>query len=464
MYKGNLTSSIRRIKTNYHRCYLHQYSQNYNYHRHYYYCRFIHQSSRLLNDKNSNDNNNNKSSITIGINNSKQLLNEQSSEKSSNSSKGKLTGSKSRKKSTQKKDQTEGENNINSQTTTGGKEGEANGNKIDESKETTNATNNDSHEGESTRANHDNLNPVDFNVEFESHGQTNPVESETTEATPTPSTTSTTETSSTPDTDSTTDATTSTNTNSTTVTTKEQLQQQEDDEDNNGDNYLTTIFEKMEPYMDTYQVYKQLTDSGFTSDQADEVIRLLIVQLNSKLSKLTHKYSHLYELENEKYLFESAQQELRVDITRSREQHINELLNLIQNLERDYNIIQDELNNDLLQLKTNNEVTINDQKQENTLQSKRIILKIQETNHKITTELNSYMRSEVESLRWNLSRWGLISILVCVFSGCASFYIYKRKANNRSNNPDEFIPLVIYEPSEFDEDDYHTDLDESIVH
>ena len=133
-------------------------------------------------------------------------------------------------------------------------------------------------------------------------------------------------------------------------------------------------------------------------------------------------------------------------------------------MERDFNIISDELNNDFLQLKNNNEVTINDQKQENTLLLKKIMLTIQETNHKIYTELNSALRSEIESLRWHLSRWGLISILVCVFSGCASFYIYKRRAINRSNNPDEFIPLVIYEPSEFDEDDYHTDLDESIVH
>lgn len=245
--------------------------------------------------------------------------------------------------------------------------------------------------------------------------------------------------------------------------TPDRIETPEDDEEYNSEHYLTTIFEKMEPYMDTYEVFKQLADAGFTKEQADEVIRLLIVQLNTKLSKLTHKYSHLYELENEKYLFESAQQELRVDITRSRENHINELINLIQILERDYNVIQDELNNDLLQLKTNNEVTINDQKQENTLQSKRIILKIQETNHKITTELNSNMRSEVESLRWHLSRWGIISILVCVFSGCASFYIFKRRAISRSNNPDEFIPLVIYEPSEFDEDDYHTDLDESVI-
>ncbi|EGV61918.1 hypothetical protein CANTEDRAFT_115372 [Yamadazyma tenuis ATCC 10573] len=230
------------------------------------------------------------------------------------------------------------------------------------------------------------------------------------------------------------------------------------------DEYLTTIFEKMEPYMDTYEVFKQLTDAGFTDKQSEEIISLLIVQLNSKLAKLPTKYSQLYELENEKYLFESAQQELRVDVTRSREAQINASISLINGLERDFNIIQDELNNDVLQLKNNNQVTINDEKQENTLASKKMFLKIQEANHKITTELIGTMRSEIESLRWNLSRWGIISILVCVFSGCASFYIYKRKVNAESHNSDEFIPLVIYEPSEFDEDDYHTDLDENVIH
>ncbi|ODV79781.1 uncharacterized protein CANTADRAFT_48839 [Suhomyces tanzawaensis NRRL Y-17324] len=229
------------------------------------------------------------------------------------------------------------------------------------------------------------------------------------------------------------------------------------------DEFLTTAFDNLEPYMDTYSVYTQLKNSGFTSEQADSIIDLLLVQLNSKLSKLPTKYSQLFELENERYLFESAQQELRVDITRSREQHINELISLINILQRDFHIISDELNSDFIQMKNDSQVAINDQKSENTLLSKRIILKIQETNHKITTELNSAMRSEIESLRWNLSRWGLIAILISVFSGCSLFYAQKAKTAREEHHKNEFVPLVIYEPSEYDEDDYHTDLDKSLI-
>ncbi|KAK6201060.1 uncharacterized protein RJT21DRAFT_120030 [Scheffersomyces amazonensis] len=227
--------------------------------------------------------------------------------------------------------------------------------------------------------------------------------------------------------------------------------------------FLTTIFDDMEPFMDTYQVYEELLQAGFTPSQADEIINLVIVQLNSKLSKLSSKYSQVYELENERYLFESAQQELRVDVTRSREQHINELITLTNVLERDFSIISDELNNDFLQMKNDNQVAINDQKSENTLSSKKIILRIQETNHKITTELNSAMRSEIESLRWNLSRWGLIAILITIFSGCAAFYGQKARHAKHESMNSEFVPLVIYEPSEYDEDDYHTDLDKTVI-
>lgn len=222
--------------------------------------------------------------------------------------------------------------------------------------------------------------------------------------------------------------------------------------------FLTTIFDKMEPYIDTYEAYKQLLKAGFTPAQSDEIINMIIVQLNSKLQKLSTKYSQAYELENEQYLFESAQQELRVDITRNRESHINELINQINVLERDFGIISDDLNNHFIQMKNDIQVAINDQKLENTLMSKKIMLRIQETNHKITTELNMAMRSEIESLRWHLSRWGLIAILVSVFSTCASYYVYK-KQNETKLNKNEFVPLVIYEPSEFDEDDYHADLD-----
>ncbi|KAK6457669.1 uncharacterized protein RJT20DRAFT_125480 [Scheffersomyces xylosifermentans] len=234
-------------------------------------------------------------------------------------------------------------------------------------------------------------------------------------------------------------------------------------EDQSSDSdFLTTIFDNIEPYLDTYEVYSELIAAGFTPSQADEILNLLIVQLNSKLSKLCTKYSQEYELENEKYLFESAQQELRVDVTRYREQQINELITLINILERDFSIISDELNNDFLQMKNDAQVAINDQKSENTLQSKRIILKIQETNHKITTELNSAMRSEIESLRWHLSRWGVIAILLSVFSACTAFYAQKAKTTREEQSRSEFIPLVIYEPSEYDEEDYDTDLDRNL--
>lgn len=234
-------------------------------------------------------------------------------------------------------------------------------------------------------------------------------------------------------------------------------------EEASSDDFLTTIFENLEPYIDTYEVYKQLLDSGFTSSQADEIINLLIFQLNTKLTKLLSIYSQLYELENEQYLFESAQQELHVDITRNREQHINEAINQINAMERDYSIISDELNNHFIQMKNDIQVAINDQKSENTLMSKKIMLRMQETNHKITTELNMAMRLEIESLRWHLSRWGLIAILMSIITACIGFYIYRMSHKKKLSEKNEFVPLVIYEPSEFDEDDYHTDLDPNAV-
>lgn len=235
------------------------------------------------------------------------------------------------------------------------------------------------------------------------------------------------------------------------------------DDKDSPDDYLTTIFEDMEPYIDTFDVYKQLTRAGFTPEQSDEVINLLIVQVNSKLLKLSTKYSQEYELENERYLFESAQQELNVDITRNRENHINEMINLINVLERDFGTIRDELNNHFIQMKNDIQVAINDQKSENTLMSKNIMLRIKEANHKITTDFTMAMRSEIESLRWHLSRWGLIAILVSVFSACASFYVYKIKSFKRAAETNDFVPLVIYEPSEYDEDDFHADIDPSIL-
>ncbi|KAI5964846.1 uncharacterized protein KGF55_001916 [Candida pseudojiufengensis] len=228
------------------------------------------------------------------------------------------------------------------------------------------------------------------------------------------------------------------------------------------DEFLTTIFDNLEPYLDTYKVYSRLKEAGFTDEQSDQIIHLLIYQLNSKLSKLSTIYAQKYELESEQYLFESAQQEIRVDITRSREQHVNELITLVNILERDFNIITDELNNDYLKLKNDSKVAIEEQKSDNTLNVKKLYLRIQETNHKITTELDSHIRSEIESLRWYLSRWGLITLFASLFVTSLIFFS-KRFRMEKDEAKKEFVPLVIREPSEYDEDDYHTDLDKDEV-
>lgn len=57
------------------------------------------------------------------------------------------------------------------------------------------------------------------------------------------------------------------------------------------DDFLTEIFDNLEPYIDTYEVFKRLTEAGFTEAQADLIIKLLIYQLNSKLSKLSTIYA-----------------------------------------------------------------------------------------------------------------------------------------------------------------------------
>lgn len=239
---------------------------------------------------------------------------------------------------------------------------------------------------------------------------------------------------------------------------REEYKQQQDDQCD----LLSDSFEDMEPYIDTHACFVELRKAGFSEAQAGTVISILLCLLNDKLQKLSTQYAQSYELENERYLFESAQEELRVDVTRSREQHIHEMISLINGLERDFSIISDELTTELINMKNGIEVAINDQKQENTLLSKMFILKIQEANHKITTELISSMRSEIESLRWNLSRWGLMAIITSLFMGCSIVYFNRVNRTNKQERH-EFTPLVIYEPSELEEDDYHDDLDKSVV-
>jgi len=112
------------------------------------------------------------------------------------------------------------------------------------------------------------------------------------------------------------------------------------------------------------------------------------------------------------------------------------------------------------------QVLINDQNSENTLMQKGIKMKIKDLDNKISTNINSDIKSDIESLRWQTTRSGLFAILVLVFSIIGGVSISKRM--NKEEQPTEIIlhtvkPEISTEDEEIREQDHDPLKDEKLL-
>lgn len=203
------------------------------------------------------------------------------------------------------------------------------------------------------------------------------------------------------------------------------------------DEFLTTLPEqlisqgnglkptKAENQIDTLQYYDKLISNGFTSEQSELIVTLLLEILNENFF---NRYNDVFlknmELENQSHLFHAAETELKYAIQNSRETQLNDQHLQSMKLFRDLDSLQDEINEMIINfLQKDSKVDFNNQKIENTLLHRRIELELTDCTNKIATKILGNTKSDIESLRWQTTRSGLLAILILVFfiMGGASF-------------------------------------------
>lgn len=169
-------------------------------------------------------------------------------------------------------------------------------------------------------------------------------------------------------------------------------------------------------YLDTLAVYKQLVSAGFSDVQARRIIEITEKNLGEQLEKVLQWYAPKSDLENENYLFHAASSELSVEVKRLRELHLNELRSNINMLDRELNLVTDELKELMVACKNDSEVAVNDHKLENALLDKQLKIQVRELENRINLELITEVKFGVESLRWSLTRRGIFCILAVAAS------------------------------------------------
>lgn len=213
--------------------------------------------------------------------------------------------------------------------------------------------------------------------------------------------------------------------------------------------------------MDTLRCYNALLQNGFTPQQSNIIVDLLVETLNEQFfSTYNDKFLRKMELDNQSHLFNAAETELKFAIQNSRETSLNEQNLQILKLDRDLHLLHDELNEQIINLlKKDSKVDFNDHKIENTLLHRNINLTLKDCNNKIGTRIIGGIKSDIENLRWQTTRSGLFAVLVLVFFIMSGVSISKRIAADNSDKPVEIVlHTVDSEEQDFEDDDTPTTL------
>ncbi|TAQ89266.1 hypothetical protein B7494_g2403 [Chlorociboria aeruginascens] len=168
-------------------------------------------------------------------------------------------------------------------------------------------------------------------------------------------------------------------------------------------------------HFDTYTLVQQVEAGGFTMDQSITAMKavrgLLALNLDVAKKGLVSKS----DVENETYLFRAACSELRTEIQNNRKA-IDETMRRERTLlQHEVDILNQKLTQELLTLKDDLKGMFDDRKMAVRSEQRSMESAIQELNYKITVLLNSDSKSEVEGLRWVLTRRSVMGILFMAF-------------------------------------------------
>jgi hypothetical protein len=222
---------------------------------------------------------------------------------------------------------------------------------------------------------------------------------------------------------------------------------------------------RLESFFDSYKVVQDFKNSGFTHDEALILMKYTYFILEEKMNWLDQNYSPKVDLENEAYLFEAAHSELLFEVTNSREISLMNLTNAMIILKRGFNNLDDET---IAQIKLNDDIIkmeLNQFKHENNLHQKRLNLKNSDLNSRIISDMVSGLKSEIETFRWQLTRAGILSIMIMAVSIIGVWNVTKRMGEFGTDANKVIGPLLlpVHEQTDEESHDYEADWDERVI-
>ncbi|KAJ5375539.1 Protein of unknown function DUF1640 [Penicillium concentricum] len=168
-------------------------------------------------------------------------------------------------------------------------------------------------------------------------------------------------------------------------------------------------------HFDTYSLVQDLSKGGYSEEQSTTIMKAVRAILQNNLSLARESLTSKSDVENEEYLFKAACSELQSSLQTARNSEIQHQRSSRTQLQHETDIISQRLSQELSGMKDDIKGMFNDHKMTTREQQRSIDTSVQELNYKITVSLNSDGKSEIEGLRWILTRRAALTIAICAF-------------------------------------------------
>ncbi|KAJ9622465.1 hypothetical protein H2203_006688 [Taxawa tesnikishii (nom. ined.)] len=167
-------------------------------------------------------------------------------------------------------------------------------------------------------------------------------------------------------------------------------------------------------HFDTYGLVRRLEEGGWTQPQAVTIMKAVRLILASNMELAREGLVSRSNVENETYLFRAACSELRTELTTKRKAESERQRSERTQLQHEVDILGQRLTQEGGNLKDELKGMFDDRKMGVRNEQRDMDRKIQELNYRITVSLNSDSRSEVEGLRWVITKRAITALAVCV--------------------------------------------------
>lgn len=196
-------------------------------------------------------------------------------------------------------------------------------------------------------------------------------------------------------------------------------------------------------HFDTYGLVQRLLKDGWTDAQAITIMKGVRVMLANNMDMAREALVSKSQVENETYLFRAACSELKTEITASRKSEQEKMRTERNQLQHEVEILSQRLGQESAAMKDEVKGMFDDRKMAVRNEQRSMESKVQQLNYQITVELQADAKSDVESLRWVMTRRVIIALATVILMVVGSLKLYsnalhdqemdaKRKANMRS--------------------------------